>query len=321
MYPIQLRFDMRAPSIGAPREELYAAALDMAAFGDSLGLYGISISEHHGVDDGYLPSSITLAAAMAARTQQIKLILSAIIVPLYDPLHLAEQLAVLDLVSGGRAMLVAAGGYVESEFAMFDRDIKKRAAAVEECITTLRKAWTGEPFEFRGRTVQVTPKPLQAHMPILMGGSVPAAAKRAGRLADGFITHVPELYQVYFDEARAHGKHPLPFRASGPGCVYVTEDPEAAWKELEPYYLHETNAYGRWAASAGVTTSIYKPLQSVEELRTYGGYAVVTPQQCIELAHKNQALLMHPLAGGCPPELAWRSLKLFAEKVLPALKD
>lgn len=319
MPSIQLRFDMRAPAFGAAREQLYPAAVEMAEYADRHGFFGISISEHHGVEDGYLPSSITLAAAMAARTQQIRLILSAIVVPLHDPLHLAEQIAVLDLLSGGRTVLVAAGGYVPSEFEMFDRDIKKRAAAVEETITTLRKAWTGEPFEFRGRTVRVTPKPLQPYLPILMGGSVPAAAKRAGRLADGFITHIPELYQVYFDEAKAHGKNPLPYNRPGPGCVYVAENPDQAWDWVAPHFLHEMNAYGKWSAAAG-TDSMYTPVQSIEQLKASGGYVVVTPKECVELVRKYGNLLLHPLCGGCPPEIGWRSLELFVEKVLPEVR-
>jgi alkanesulfonate monooxygenase SsuD/methylene tetrahydromethanopterin reductase-like flavin-dependent oxidoreductase (luciferase family) len=319
MFPIQMRFDMRAPAFGAPRGQLYAAALDMAEFADRVGMYGLSISEHHGVDDGYLPSSITLAAAMAARTRQIRLLLSALVVPLHDPLLLAEQVAVLDLISGGRTVLVVVGGYVESEFQMFGQDLKNRAAAVEEAIAALRAAWSGEPFDFRGRRVRVMPRPLQEHLPILMGGSVPVAAKRAGRLADGFITHIPDLYQVYAEAAKAHGKDPLPFRSSGPGCVYIAEDPEAAWKEVAPYYMHEMNAYGKWSAKAG-TNSMYVEVKSVEELRASGGYAVVTPEQCVELVREHGNLLLHPLAGGCPPEIGWRSLKLLEEKVLPALR-
>lgn len=317
---IQLRFDMRAPAFGAPAQELYAAAVDMAEYADRNGFFGISISEHHGVDDGYLPSSITLAAAMAARTRQIRLILSAIVVPLHETLHLAEQMAVLDLLSGGRSVLVAAGGYVQSEFDMFGKDLKKRAAAVEETIRTLRAAWTGEPFEYQGRTVRVTPKPAQAHLPILLGGSVPAAAKRAGRLADGFVTHIPELYQIYADEARANGKQPLPFSPTAAGCVYVSEDPAAAWDEVGPYFMHEMNAYGAWSAAAG-TNALHSTVNSLEELKASGGYAVVTPDECVELLKKYNNLLLHPLVGGCPPELGWRSLKLFVEKVLPRVQD
>src|ERR1700722_15207686 len=143
---IQIRFDMRVPDWGSPRAALYEAAIGMAAYADENGFMTVSLAEHHGVDDGYCPSSITLAAAIAARTRRIQLSLSAIVVPLYDPLRLAEQLAVLDIISKGRTALVAVGGYVPGEFEMFDKDFAARGSAVEECILTLRSAWSGEPF-------------------------------------------------------------------------------------------------------------------------------------------------------------------------------
>ena len=314
-----MRFDMRVPAFAGARSRYYQAALDMAEYADRNGFNAFSISEHHGSADGYLPSPIVLAAGIAARTRQMTIMLGAMVVPLHDPLRLAEDLAVLDQLSNGRVILVAAGGYVASEYAMFDKDMSKRGAAVGEIIETLRKAWTGQPFEYRGRTVLVTPPPAQAHLPIHMGGSVPAAAKRAGRLADGFMTHNAELYQIYADEARAHGKNPMPFHQPGPGFVHIAEDPESAWKKIAPHALHEMNAYGKWA-SQGVTDSIYHEVKSIEELKASGGYAVVTPDECIALAKKFGSILLHPLMGGLDPELSWKSLELYVEKVLPAFR-
>lgn len=317
---LQLRFDMRAPGFGAPAAELYSAALDMAEYADRHGLDNIVLSEHHGSDDGYLPSSITLAAAMAARTRRIRFHLAAIVAPLYDPLHLAEQVAVLDLISGGRITLVLAGGYVEAEFAMFGKTMNARAAQVEHAVHTLRAAWRGEPFDYQGRRVQVTPKPLQAHLPIVLGGSVPAAAQRAARIADGFRTHLPELHRVYAEAALALGRTPAAFLAPGPGCVYVAEDVDAAWAELAPHALHEMNAYGRWAAASGRSDSFYRSVDSVAAIKASGSYAVVTPAQCVELVRRNGNLLLHPLVGGSAPALGWRSLELFVERVLPELR-
>lgn len=314
-----MRFDMRGPAFSVSRPELYKAALDMAEYGDRNGFGAFSISEHHGSADGYLPSPLVLAGGFAARTRQMTIMLSAMVVPLHDPLRLAEDLAVLDQMSNGRALLVAAGGYVASEYAMFDKDMTKRGGAVAEIIQTLRKAWTGEPFEYNGRTVRVTPTPVQSSIPIWMGGSVPAAAKRAGKYADGFHTHDAELYQIYFDEAKANGKNPMPFRQPGPGFVHVAEDPEAEWEKIAPHAMHEMNAYGKWATE-GVTTSIYHEVNSIEELKASGGYAVVTPDECIELGRKYGAILLHPLMGGLDPALAWKSLELYVNKVLPAFK-
>ena len=314
-----MRFDMRGPSFAVERAKLYKAALDMAEYADRSGFDNFMLSEHHGSDDGYLPSPIVLAGGIVARTQRMTITLGAMVVPLHDPLRLAEDLAVLDQMSNGRVILVTAGGYIAAEYAMFNKDMSKRGTAVAETIETLRKAWTGKPFEYRGRTVQVTPSPAQAHLPILMGGSVPAAAKRAARVADGFLTHNVELYQIYADEARAHGKHPPPFQQPGPGFVHIAEDPEAAWKKIAPHALHEMNAYGKWA-SEGITDSLYREVKSMEELKASGGYAVVTPAECIALGKKFGSVLLHPLMGGLDPELSWKSLELYVEKVLPAFK-
>ena len=314
-----MRFDMRGPAFARPRPELYRAAIEMAEYADRHGFSAFSISEHHGSDDGYLPSPLVLAGGFAAVTKQMTIMLSAMVVPLHDPLRLAEDLAVLDQMSNGRALLVAAGGYVASEYAMFDKDMSRRGATVAEVIQTLRRAWTGEPFDYNGRTVRVTPKPVQPSIPIWMGGSVPAAAKRAGKYADGFHTHNAELYQIYADEAKAHGKNPLPFRQPGPGFVHVAEDPEAEWEKIAPHALHEMNAYGKWA-TAGGTDSIYHEVKSIDELKASGGYAVVTPDECIALGRQYGSTLLHPLMGGLDPDLAWKSLELYVNKVLPAFK-
>jgi alkanesulfonate monooxygenase SsuD/methylene tetrahydromethanopterin reductase-like flavin-dependent oxidoreductase (luciferase family) len=321
MASISLRFDMRGPEFGAPRPQLYAAALEMAEYADRNGIHAVTISEHHGVDDGYLPSPIVLASAIAARTKHMRLSLAAIIAGLHDPLRLAEDLAVLDQISNGRLTVVFAGGYVPDEYAMFGKDIKQRVSLLEEAIQTIKQASTREPIEYRGRTVRITPRPVQRpHPHLMLGGSVPAAAKRAARLTDGLVTHIPELYQVYYDEAKALGKNPLPFRKPSPGFVYIAEDPEAAWRDIAPHALHEMNAYGKWSAAAG-TDSMYTPVTTVAELKASGGYAVITPDECVKMVRELGNLLLHPLMGGMPPELGWRSLELFVNKVQPALAD
>lgn len=316
-----LRFDMRAPDFGPSSEQLFAAALEMSEYADKHGFASVTLSEHHGSSDGYNPSPIVLGGGIAARTRHLYINLGALIVPLHDPLRVAEDIAVLDLMSHGRTIVIAAGGYVPSEFAMFNRSLKDRGRLVEEAITTLRKAWTGQPFEYQGRTVQVRPRPSQEHLPILMGGSAPVAARRAARIADGFMTHSAELYQVYFDEATRLGKNPRPFIAPGPGLVHVTEHPDQAWEQLAPHAMHEMNAYGSWAEEAGLERAAYHRVNTLDELKASGGYAVVTPDECLELARRYRRLMFHPLMGGTPPELGWSSLKLFVEKVLPRLKD
>jgi alkanesulfonate monooxygenase SsuD/methylene tetrahydromethanopterin reductase-like flavin-dependent oxidoreductase (luciferase family) len=291
----------------------------MAEYGDRHGFQGVVLSEHHGVADGYLPSPIVLAAAMASRTKSIQLQFMALIAPLHDPLRLAEDIAILDQISQGRTLLTLAGGYVLDEFAMFGKDPKQRGLAVEEAIAVLKSAWTGEPFDYRGRTVRVTPRPFrQPHPPLLMGGSAPAAAKRAGRLADGFVTHRADLYQVYADEAKAHGKSPRPFSPSAPGFLHVAEDPEAAWRVIAPHAMHEMNSYGAWIAASG-TDGRFAEVATAEEAKASGGYVIVTPDECVELAKSYDNLVLHPLLSGLDPDFGWRGLELFVDKVLPRI--
>src|SRR3977135_4482055 len=141
-----------------------------------------------------------MAAAMAARTQHARIQIAALIAPFHDPLRLAEDIAVVDLLSGGRLDLVIANGYVPGEFDMFGCELSDRVKRTTETVGTLKQAWTGAPFEFRGRTVQVTPAPAQPGGPkISLGGSGPAAARRAARIADGFMPSSPAILDVYRD--------------------------------------------------------------------------------------------------------------------------
>src|ERR1700683_1545984 len=150
-----LRYDFRNPAFaGTSMADRYAAALDMAAWADSLGAVSIAVSEHHGSADGYLPSPLPMLAAMAARTSEVHFMVAALIAPFYDPIRLAEDMVVLDNLSRGRIDLIIAGGYVHEEFAMFGVPKNERAKRVTEVVATLKAAFSGEPFEFRGRTVQ-----------------------------------------------------------------------------------------------------------------------------------------------------------------------
>src|SRR4051812_32222447 len=173
-----LRFDFRNPSFTeTSMSDRYAAALEMAEWADRLGCLSLTVSEHHGSPDGYLPSPLPMLAAMAARTTTVRLMVAAVIVPFYDPLRLAEDLIVLDHLSRGRVDVILAGGYVGEEFEMFGVPIGERAKRVTEAVETLRAAFTGEAFEFRGRKVRVTPTPYRDGGPsLILGGSSDAAA-------------------------------------------------------------------------------------------------------------------------------------------------
>src|ERR1700743_1729833 len=150
---VTVSFDMRAPSWGTPPAALYSAAIEMAAFADRIGVDQIGLMEHHGSDDGYLPQPFTLAGAMAAVTRKVRFILGAVILPLHDFTMLAEKIAILDLISGGRLRVIFGAGYVPSEFAMFGRSTKDRARLMDQGIDTILRPLRGERFEAAGRPV------------------------------------------------------------------------------------------------------------------------------------------------------------------------
>jgi alkanesulfonate monooxygenase SsuD/methylene tetrahydromethanopterin reductase-like flavin-dependent oxidoreductase (luciferase family) len=317
-----LRFDFRNPVFaGTTCAERYAAALDMAAWADRLGCVSIAVSEHHGSADGYLPSPLPMIAAMAARTTNVRFMVAALIAPFYDPLRLAEDMAVLDHLSRGRVDLIVAGGYVREEFAMYGVPMSDRARRVTDTVATLRAAFTGEPFEFRGRTVQVTPPPYRPSGPaIMLGGSSEPAARRAARIADGFIPSVPEVWEFYRDEVQRLGRpDPGPSPVGENRIIALADDVDKGWEEMAPYFLHETNAYGAWQAQDDIA-SPYRTVDDIDELKARGQYSVLTPDDLVvELKAATFPFVMfHPLCGGIPPELAWSSLRLFENEVLPA---
>ena len=320
-----LRFDMRAPDGGVPAAELYAAALEMAEWGERNGCLAVQVSEHHASPDGYLPAPLVLASALAGRTRRLPIQVAALILPLHDPIEIAEQMAVLDLVSGGRVSYVLAVGYREAEYAMFGREMRERGHRMDACLTALRSAFGGEPFEFEGRRAQVLPRPATPGGPLLrLGGGSAAAVRRAARFGLGMVTQGGDasLERLYRDECARCGTQPGLFINPPPNTVtsgFVAEDPDAAWRRLGPYLLHDARMYASWLeGSYSVSRS---GAQSVEELRASNGpYRIFTPDEAIAHVRANGLMLMQPLCGGLPPGLAWESLHLLERRVLPALR-
>jgi alkanesulfonate monooxygenase SsuD/methylene tetrahydromethanopterin reductase-like flavin-dependent oxidoreductase (luciferase family) len=321
-----LRFDLRNPAFaGVSATERARAALDMCEWADQRGALALTVSEHHGCDDGYLASPLVMAAAIAGRTSNAMISVAALVAPFHDPLRLAEDTAVVDVLSGGRLVLIIAGGYVPAEFEMFDVPMSERPKRVREVVTTLKQAWTGEPFEYRGRTVQVTPATTNPGGPMIMlGGTSEAAARRAARIADGFVPSEPACWEHYRDECVKLGKpDPGEFSIKGPlgGQVVLAEDVEAAWQELGPYFLYETQAYGALEQAAAATGRVatFTPMSTIDEVRESGQYRILTPDEWAkELAEEGDPGMpvFHPMVGGIPPELAWRHLHLFEESFL-----
>jgi alkanesulfonate monooxygenase SsuD/methylene tetrahydromethanopterin reductase-like flavin-dependent oxidoreductase (luciferase family) len=321
MTMLGLRYDLRAPAFaGVTHGELYAACLEQCAWADRRGFDVVALSEHHGVDDGYMSAPVTIAAAIGARTQRMQISIAAILVPLHDPVRLAEQLATAQLVSGGRVSVVAGLGYRPEEFAMAGVDRRQRGKLLEEYVGVLRRAWTGEPFEWRGRQVRVTPVPSSPPL-VLIGGSTEKAARRAARLHAGFFPAVqdPELQRVYEEECAREGFTGFVVMPGGPGFVHVTEDPERDWARIAPHALYDAQTYDAWQ-TPGQRSQVHTSARTLDELKRSGIYRVVTPDECVALAGEFGRVLLHPLMGGLPPAMGWASLELFEQKVLPLLR-
>jgi alkanesulfonate monooxygenase SsuD/methylene tetrahydromethanopterin reductase-like flavin-dependent oxidoreductase (luciferase family) len=317
---LSLAYDMRAPDWGTPAEALYRAALEQSAWADRSGFSDVVLMEHHASSDGYLPSPIVMGAAVAGLTKRVLVRLSLVLLPLYDPLRAAEDLAVMDLISGGRLRLTVGLGYRPEEYEQFGVNIKRRPSLMEEAVETLKRAWTGESFEYRGRTVRVLPRPAQQPRPeIYMGGASPASARRAARIADGYQPLSPRLYDFYLEELQRLGR-PVPaakpITAGQGGYLFVAEDPDREWDRIAPHALHDANEYARWI---GDRRGPFSPVADADELRRSGIYRVVTPGECADIARQEGAITFKPLVGGLDPDVGWAGLELFAAKVLSRL--
>ena len=320
-----MRFDMRAPAFGASTGDLYAAALEMASYAESRGALAAAVCEHHTMADGYLPSPLVLATAMAARTSSLSIMTAALILPLYDPIRLAEDMVVLDIISSGRVNYVMAVGYRPEEFEHHGADFSRRGRLVEEQLALLLRAKSGEPFEHEGRRIHVTPAPVTPGGPtVIWGGGSPAAAKRAGRFGLGFIAQGggPELEEIYIAEARANGHEPgfcmIP-PTDMATTVFVSDDPDTAWAELGPHLLHDVRSYA--ALNVGNThTASLSTATTIEELRAENrSHRVVTTDEAVSMIKSGAPLPLQPLVGGLPPEIAWRYLRNVTDDLMPML--
>ena len=314
-----MRFSQRShTTVPSDRAAGYAAMLDMAEWAEPRGCVAAVLSQHHGVDDGYLPSPVPVAAALAARTSTLAINVAALLLAFYEPVKLAEDLAVVDLLSRGRVSYVIGIGYRDEEFAMFGVDRRARGRLVEQRIRMLRALWTGATVDVDGRAVGVTPLPFTPGGPMLAygGGSEPAA-RRAARLGMLFIaeTHDTSLEAAYQDAAATAGVAPVGCMfpdAALPLTVFVADDPDRTWAEIGEYLLVDAVGYGRWNAHRTGTASVSQATTVAELRAEEGPYRIVTPEEAAALVGRGFPLALQPLVGGIPPDVAWPYLEAAA---------
>ena len=312
-----IRYDLRCPEWG-PRTsaDLAAAAIEQCEWADRNGFLSVTLSEHHGSPDGYLPSPMVLAGAVAARTKSMRITFGALIAPLHNPIRLAEDLATLDVLSRGRIIPVVSGGYVESEF----KDVRARAAPIASDMMDAhrsacsRSAWSGEPFEHNGTTVRVTPRPHQRpRPPIFMGGASRAAARRAAKpRGHASCRRCPKLWDVLPRGAASKLGKPdpgAPPKTTGNSRSSCTSRriPDAAWQRIAPHAMHEMNAYGAWAAAVRCRTRAIEPdRRTPTRCAPPACTRSITPEEARgERAGRRWAaggtVTLHPLMGGHRP--------------------
>lgn len=310
-----LRFDMRSSELGAPFPDLYEAALDMCAWSESRGGVAVILSEHHGAIDGHLPSPLLLASAIAGRTEHISIMLAALVLPLYDPVRLAEDIAVLDNISRGRVAYVFGIGHRDEEYEHIGVDPRRRGRLADVNTALILQLLKGQPISHRGRRIHVTPAVSSTQGPQLMiAGASPAAVRRAARHGLGFVAQAnpPGLLELFEKESRAHGQQPGPTvfpDNTGPTTAFVADDIDAAWAEIGPFLLHDARIAASYRHGDDSVASITRA-QSVDELRdSQGAYAIFNHEEAVAQLRSGRPLALHPLCGGLPPAVAWRYLE------------
>ena len=248
-----LWYDFRNPAPWAvPFEQLYAQCLEQIAGAEQLGFDSIWMTEHHFCDDGYTPSPLVMAGAIGARTKRMRIGTNLMILPLHNPVRIAEDAATLSLLTGGRFDLGVGIGYRELEFREFGRELKQRPSLIEEGIAIIRKAWAGERLNFEGKRfragdVRITPVP--THTPKLyLGGMAEPAIDRAARIADGFLSTGGIGNDVYVQCLQRHGKRPEDGVIIAGHWALISDDPEREAAIVGPHALYQSNQYIEWGA-------------------------------------------------------------------------
>jgi alkanesulfonate monooxygenase SsuD/methylene tetrahydromethanopterin reductase-like flavin-dependent oxidoreductase (luciferase family) len=310
-----LRFDMRTPATGAPSTDLYAAAIDMCEWAETRGAVMALLSEHHATDDGHLPTPLLLAAAIAARTKQLSILLAAIPITFWDPVRLAEQISVLDIISRGRVSYAFGIGHRAEEYEHFGIDLRGRGKLADESLALLRRLLAGDPVDHDGRRIHVTPAPTTAGGPyMLIAGGSRAAAQRAAKKGLGIIsqTESADLRDFYEAQCRANGHEPGVIQFPTPGApttVFVADDVETAWDELGQYLLHDAVTAASYRHGDDSVASISRA-DTVEALRkAQGPYRILTIDEAAAHIRGGRPLPLLPLCGGVPPDVAWPYLE------------
>ncbi len=307
--------------------DVYSATVEQAVLADKLGFDHLWFSEHHFLEDGYLPAFQPLAGAIAARTTQIRISNDIALLPLYHPVRLAEELAVLDHISNGRMEFGIGMGYVPKEFEAFGVPLKNRVSMTDEAIEILRLAWKDEPFSFKGKryelsNINVYPKPVQPlGPPLWIAAMKEPGALRAARFETNLLPQGrrEDVLDPWRNELKAQGKDPNDYRVGIIRSVYVTDDKERDWpviREAERFrmgvyntFMAETpDEYG-WGSGDGIPQNVIigTPSEVIGQLKAFIDAYGITD------------IATSGLPPGIDPEFMAANLERLAREVIPEL--
>ncbi len=325
-----LWYDFRNPQEWrVPFEAFYAERLQQIVEAEALGFDSCWLTEHHFCDDGYTPSPLLLAGAIGARTARMQLGTNLMLLPLHDPVRIAEDAATLSLLTGGRFDLGVGIGYRQLEFDQFQRQLSHRPSLVEEGIEILRRSWSGKPVNFSGKRFHVgdlciTPVP-ENKPSILLGGMAVPAIERAARVADGFLCTGGLGLDTYVASLEKFGKSMDEGRAVLGCWAIIAEDPEAEAARIGDYVLYQANEYIRWGAFGPPgETPLFENAAAAIENGLYELWDADTAVRELKKIMKDYPCIadIHFWAQfpGESVESGNRRLRYIAEKVLPRLR-
>jgi alkanesulfonate monooxygenase SsuD/methylene tetrahydromethanopterin reductase-like flavin-dependent oxidoreductase (luciferase family) len=308
-----------------------------AQLAETVGFDSCLFSEHHQQADGYMPNPLLLAGLIGAKTERLRVGTCVLLLPLYHPIHVAEDAALVDVSTGGRLILGVGVGYQPPDFDAFRVPIGERARRCAEGVEILTRAWTEETVSFSGRHfqvegVRVTPKPVQQpRPPIWMAAWTDPGLKRAARLADGWLSDplqsmpvIRRFADVYREAAQRAGKKPF-VGLMRDICVGRTAEEARAASDPLMYTHRFYFRYGAYAEdqyTRGVKSEEEWTFERAEKER----FIVGTPEKCLEdLQRWKEEVrpdylvlrMRHP--GGPPHRQVMEGIRLFGERVLPSL--
>jgi alkanesulfonate monooxygenase SsuD/methylene tetrahydromethanopterin reductase-like flavin-dependent oxidoreductase (luciferase family) len=328
------------PPWTAPAPRVYQNLIHQAMLAEELGYDNVWTAEHHGTDE-YFSAQFPVLAAIAARTTRIRIGTYIVILPLYNPLQVAEEAATLDAISDGRFDLGVGQGYVVSEYAAYNIPRKERPARMEEGLAIIRGLWEQETFSYAGKhfkiaPISLRPRPVQRRLPIWVAGLTEKSIDRAARYGCHFAgAGAATGMQIYDASLRRHGHDPQHFYKGALRMVYIADTRERAWTEAAPHVHHQMSVYTKnlddagdfkWPGGYFGVDPLPPPEKLGEEknLHFFGApFIIGSPEDAIKEIERSHAetgvthLVMWMQIGGMDPRLTEHSMRLFAKEVMP----